>query len=167
MLNAQREPSFDRPIPGQSMTAPLGERPWQNPPRYASVEETLQFYMPRITSQKMANQLMDILEMGVPIDTVVDTVQLGGVMEGIHSVDVGILVSPVLSEVIEQMAIAADVDYVLEGNESDEETPDDSEITLAMMEAAKNTGRAIKEETVEEEAPIEEPEPKGLMARRA
>jgi|TARA_A100000171_G_scaffold8423_1_gene6283 hypothetical protein len=150
------------------MTAPLGERPWQNPPRYSSVEETLQFYMPRITSQKMANQLMNILEMGVPIDTVVDTVQLGGVMEGVHSVDIGILISPVLAEVMEQMAIAADVDYVLEGNESDEETPDDSEIALAMMEAAKKTGLAIKEEeAVEEEAPIEEPQPKGLMARRA
>ena len=169
MLNAQREPSFDRPIPGQSMTAPLGERPWQNPPRYSSVEETLQFYMPRITSQKMANQLMNILEMGVPIDTVVDTVQLGGVMEGVHSVDIGILISPVLAEVMEQMAIAADVDYVLEGNESDEETPDDSEIALAMMEAAKKTGLAIKEEEAveEEEAPVEEPQPKGLMARRA
>jgi hypothetical protein len=151
------------------MTAPLGERPWQNPPRYASVEETLQFYMPRITSQKMANQLMDILEMGVPIDTVVDTVQLGGVMEGVHSVDVGILISPVLAEVIEQMAIAADVNYTLEGKEEDEETPDDSEIALAMMEAAKKTGLAIKEETVveEEEAPVEKLQPKGLMARRA
>ncbi len=90
------EPSFDAPIPGMSLTHELGARPWQNPPRYSTVEEAIQYYMPRLTSNRMGGQLMDLLEMGIPIDTIVDTVQLGGVMEGIHSVDVGILISCLL-----------------------------------------------------------------------
>ena len=168
MLNGQSTPMpVDAPIPGQSLTAPLGERPWQNPPRYSTVEEAIQYYMPRLTSNRMGGQLMDMLEMGIPIDTIVDTVQLGGVMEGVHSVDVGILISPVLSTAIEQMAIAAEVDYRAEGQEVDEEVPDDSQIAIAMMEAAKSTGEQIKEEPEEVEEPIEEPQPKGLMARRA
>ena len=168
MLNGQTTPmSVDAPIPGQSLTAPLGDRPWQNPSRYSTVEEAIQYYMPRLTSSSMGGQLMDMLEMGIPIDTIVDTVQLGGVMEGVHSVDVGILVSPVLAEAIEQMAIAAEVDYRVEGQEVDEEVPDDSQIAIAMMEAAKSTGEQIKETPEEVEEPVEEPQPKGLMARRA
>lgn len=168
MLNEQQAPMpMDAPIPGQSLTAPLGERPWQNPPQYSTVEEAIQYYMPRLTSDRMAGRLMDMLEMGVPIDTVVDTIQLGGVMEGVHSVDVGMLVSPILGEAIEQMAKAADVQYTLMGDETDREAPDDSEIAAAMMEAAKSKGQSIAEEPVEkEEVMEEEPQPTGLMARR-
>ena len=170
MLDNKPEPtSLDAPIPGQSLTAPLGERPWQNPPRYSTVEQAIQFYLPRLTSERQGAQLMDLLEMGIPVDTVVDTIQLGAVMEGVHSVDVGILVSPILAEAVEQMAIAAGVDYVLEGNETNEDAPTDSEIALAMRDAAKKTGMTLSKETTEKtETPMEEtPEPTGLMARRA
>ena len=167
MLNGQQAPmAMDAPIPGQSLTAPLGDRPWQNPPQYSTVEQAIQYYMPRLTSDRMAGRLMDMLEMGVPIDTVVDTIQLGGVMEGIHSVDVGMLVSPVLAEAIEQMAKSAEVNYKLMGDETDRETPDDSEIALAMMEAAKSKGESMTEEPVQEAEVVEEPQPTGLMARR-
>lgn len=170
MLDNKPQPtSLDAPIPGQSLTAPLGERPWQNPPRYSTVEQAIQFYLPRLTSERQGAQLMDLLEMGIPVDTVVDTIQLGGVMEGVHSVDVGILVSPILAEAVEQMAIAAGVDYVLEGKETNDDAPTDSEIALAMRDAAKETGMTLSKETTEEtETPMEEtPEPTGLMARRA
>ena len=170
MLDNKPQPtSLDAPIPGQSLTAPLGERPWQNPPQYSTVEQAIQFYMPRITSERQGAQLMDLLEMGIPIDTVVDTIQLGGVMEGMHSVDVGILVAPVLAEAVEQMAIAAGVDYVLEGKETDDSKPTDSEIALAMRDAAKQTGMSLSEEPPKEaEAEmVSTPEPTGLMARRA
>ncbi len=167
MLNGQQAPmATDAPIPGQSLTAPLGDRPWQNPPQYSTVEQAIQYYMPRLTSDRMAGRLMDMLEMGVPIDTVVDTIQLGGVMEGVHSVDVGMLVSPVLAEAIEQMAKAAEVNYKLMGDETDRETPDDSEIALAMMKAAKSKGESMTEEPVQEAEVVEEPQPTGLMARR-
>ena len=170
MLNKNEiAPATDAPIPGQSLTAPLGERPWQNPPRYSTVEQAIQFYLPRLTSERQGAQLMDLLEMGIPVDTVVDTIQLGGVMEGVHSVDVGILVSPILAEAVEQMAIAAGVDYVLEGKETNDDAPTDSEIALAMRDAAKETGMTLSKETTEEtETPMEAtPEPTGLMARRA
>ena len=168
MLNGQTTPMTpDGPIPGQSLTAPLGDRPWQNPPRYSTVEEAIQYYMPRLTSERMGGQLMDMLEMGVPVDTIVDTVQLGGVMEGLHSVDVGMLISPVLATAIEQMAIAAEVEYKVEGQEVDESIPDHSQIAMAMMEAAKSTGEQLKEVPEEVEEPTEESQPKGLMARRA
>ena len=157
--------NIDAPIPGQSLTAPLGERPWQNPPRFATVEETLQFYVPRLTDAKMSGKLLDMLEMGVPVDTVVDTVQLNGVMEGVHSVDVGMLVSPVLSELVEKMAQDAGVNYVAEGKEEAEDTLDEPQIALAKMEMRKAKDMPVVAEPLSEE-PMQEEKSRGLMARR-
>ena len=89
-------------IPGQSLTAPLGDRPWQRPARFTKADETLAFYIERITTPRAANQMFDILEMGVPIASLVDIMQLGGVMEGLHSVDVGVIISPALAEVMDR-----------------------------------------------------------------
>jgi hypothetical protein len=161
----------DFPIPGQSLTAPLGERPWQGPPRFTTVEKTLEYYIPKLTSDRMAGQALDLLESGVPVDTLVDTIQLGGVMEGIHSVDVGILASPILAEVIHQMAKSAGVKHKIVGEEIDPNIPDSSEISMAMKDAAKKKGESMAESAtpVVEEVPMDEmiEEPKGLMARRA
>ena len=44
------EPTFDRPIPGQSLTAELGGRPWQSPPQYSNIDEVMDFYMERMSS---------------------------------------------------------------------------------------------------------------------
>lgn len=164
-------PSLDLPIPGQSLTAPLGERPWQAPPRFSTVEKTLEYYIPKLTSDRMAGQALDLLESGVPVDTLVDTIQLGGVMEGIHSVDVGILASPVLAEVLHQMAKSAGVKHKIVGEEIDPNIPDSSEISMAMKEVAKKKGESMAEDTtpVVEKVPMDEmvEEPKGLMTRRA
>lgn len=165
-MQAKEAPALptDAPIAGQSMTAPLGERPWQNPPQLSSVNEAIEFYIPRITEPKSGSRIMDMLEMGIPVATLVDTIQLGGVMEGIHSVDVGMLVSPVLAETIVQMAEKAEVPYQKMPTDVDEDKIDSSEIVLAkkLMEDTPEKSTVVEENT--EELPVEEL--KGLMARR-
>lgn len=167
MLERDENPMVDAPIPGQSLTAPLGDRPWQRPPRFSKAEEALAFYIERITTPRAANQMFDILEMGVPIATLVDTMQLGGVMEGLHTVDVGVLISPALAEAIEGMAKVAEVEYSLVGTDPNDERPQDSQISLALSSLSKDKVEesGIMEE-LEEEEPVVTQEPKGLMARR-
>lgn len=102
---------FDAPIPGQSLTAPLGGRPWQSPPQYATVEEALDYYIPRIDSDEVSSQLIDVMEMGIPVTTIANTMQLSGVLEGKHSVDVGMLILPVLVELLMLIGDTAKVKY--------------------------------------------------------
>ena len=64
-------PSFDRPTPGMSLTAELGNRPWQQPPQYSTVEEALQWYIPRLTNPELLDQLLDVMESGIPLTTIV------------------------------------------------------------------------------------------------
>lgn len=159
-------PMLDAPIPGQGMTAPLGDRPWQRPAQFSTPEQALSFYISKITQDRQASQMMDILEMGVPVDTLVDTVQLGGVMEGLHSVDVGMIIAPALIEAISGMADKAGVKYTRESTDIDEEAPMGSEIalTLTKMREGKDMPKEAPVKEVVEE--VTEEEPTGLMARR-
>ena len=38
------EPTFDAPLPGMSLTAEVGSRPWQNAPKYGTVDEAIEHY---------------------------------------------------------------------------------------------------------------------------
>ena len=158
---------FDAPIPGQSLTVELGSRPWQQSPQMSTVDDTIEYYMERMTTEEFMNQLMDVLELDVPITSIVNTMQLNSVMEGVHSVDVGVLVSPLLIEMIMYMADMAKVEYV-----SGLEKPDTSD-KLAPTKVAKMMNKfkqEVEDIDVEEETSVEEikeiEEPKGLMARR-
>ena len=50
-------PMLDAPIPGQGMTAPLGGRPWQQPPRFPTAEQALSFYVDKISEERQTDQL--------------------------------------------------------------------------------------------------------------
>tara|TARA_R100001440_G_C2496398_1_gene115903 strand:+ start:185 stop:688 length:504 start_codon:yes stop_codon:yes gene_type:complete len=158
-------PSLDAPIPGQGLTAPLGDRPWQRPAELSTPEQALAFYVDRITDTKQASQMLDLLELGIPVDTLVDTIQLGGVMDGIHSVDVGMVIAPSLAEIIGDMADKADVKYKMLSNDDPEELPTKAEIALTLNDIS-NADVKTKEEPEQLQEAQEEEEPRGLMARR-
>ena len=119
-MDINNEPMLDAPIAGQSLTHELGARPWQTPAQYTTVEEALDYYIPRFANDDVTEQLLDVLETGVPVSTLANTIQLAGVMEGKHSIDVGMLVIPVLMELIMYMADEEGIEYNT-GLEKDED----------------------------------------------
>ena len=96
----KQQPKFDAPIAGMSLTGELGAFPWQTPPEYATVEEAMEYYLPRLNSEEVTQKLISVMEMGVPLTVIANTMQLHSVMQGLHTVDVGILVLPVLKEML-------------------------------------------------------------------
>jgi hypothetical protein len=163
-------PTFDAPIPGQSLTAELGARPWQSPPQYATVDEAIQYYMDRMTSDEFMDQIIDVVEMGVPLASIANTVQLAGVMDGLHSVDVGIMVTPVLVEMMMFMAESAGVEYVTGLDNPEKGKISKTKMAKILQELEREVGEMDEPETIEElkvsESDGEEEAPKGLMARR-
>ena len=105
------EPLFDAPIPGMSLTHELGARPWQSPSQYSTVEEALDYYIPRLQSDEVSEQLLDVMEMGIPVTVIANTMQLASVMEGKHNIDVGMLILPVLVELIMLIGDTAKIEY--------------------------------------------------------
>ena len=111
MAEEINEPNFDAPIPGMSLTHELGARPWQSPPQYTTVEEVLDYYIPKFANEEVTEQVLDVLEMGVPVSTLANIMQTSGVMEGKHSIDVGMLATPVLMELIMYIADTEGIEY--------------------------------------------------------
>ena len=162
-------PTFDYPIPGQGMTAEVGSRPWQNPPQYTTVEQALEFYIPRLVSDDIYDSLLDSMELGIPLTTMADSMQSIAVMQGLHTIDVGILAMPVIIEMLAFIGDDAGVDYVL-GTDApiDDDKISKSKVALAMKKMREKLPEALEEKEEEPMEKIEsEPQPSGLMARRA
>ena len=163
---------FDAPIAGQSLTAELGARPWQQAPMYSTVEEAFEYYATRISDPEINESLFDTLEMGTPVGPVAEILVQSGAMEGKHSIDVSILILPVIMELIAYVADEAGIEYNMGTNVTiDQDKISESKIALAVsrMKSKMPQGEAVVEEEpmVEPEAmPEEGPQPSGLMSRR-
>lgn len=165
---------FMSPVPGMGLTEELGATPWQHPPQYATVEEALDFYAPKILNPDAKADLLNVMEMGIPLTTIAQGLQMGGVMQGKHTIDVGVLIMPVLIELLAYVADTEGAKYNtgLGPVKKDKDKITDTEIGLAMQkipDVVEETERKIEqEEPMEEpmETEPEEAEPMGLMARR-
>ena len=170
------EPRFEAPIAGMSMTHEVGARPWQTPPQYSSVEEALQYYIPRMEDDAFTDNLLNVIEMGMPLTTLANTIQLAGVMENRHTVDVGILIIPVLIEMMQLVAEAEGIEYVTGMEKDNDAATKDSAIAAALASFKDDLSNEddMKDEPIEENDEMLEDEvtndtesmPSGLMARR-
>ena len=102
---------FSGPIPGQSLTVEPGSVPWENTPMYADPLDALEMYMEQLTDEEVVDDLMDMVDIGVPISVVAGVMLSRGVMEGYHTVDVKLLLMPILSAQLKGLADVLGLDY--------------------------------------------------------
>jgi|TARA_R100000482_G_scaffold23651_1_gene6982 hypothetical protein len=180
---------FEAPIPGQSLTSEPKLYPWETPPELDKIGDVISFYIERLSSQDVMDDLFIALEEGFPLNILVKSMLSTGVMEGMHTVDVSMVVAPVLHEYILGAAKIQKI-KVKEFPETKDEQIDAKEkralastIERSLEKSPKeDIGKALLEEAlsfVQEDAPMAEgnamdapeettPEekPMGLMSRR-
>lgn len=175
---------FDAPIPGQSLTSEPGSVPWEKPAKYADPLDAFELYMEKLADDNVLEDVMDILDIGVPISVVSDTMLGMGVMDGTHSVDVKLLLKPLLNTQIKILADAMNIDYKMtmeDYSDKDAIAKEKRSAKLAAKLAMKtdavvtprDEGDKIMmqaQETLEApeqqpELPLEEPTSKGLMSK--
>ena len=158
---------MDAPIAGQSLTTEVGGRRWQQPAKYSSVEDALEFYAKKITDPAINSSLLDALEMGTPVSSVAEVIVQSAAMEGLHTIDVSILLLPVVMELVAYVADEAEIEYNMGiDTEIDQDIIPDSTIELAIKKAKDKMPEEEKEEEVMElNEELPEPQPTGLMAR--
>ena len=170
------EPNFNSHIPGQSLTREVGSYPWQRPPQYNTVDDAMEFYAKRIMNPMFRDQVAETMELGVPLTSIANALQGSGVMMGKHTIDIGVLILPVIMEMLAYIGDEEGVDYVMgtELEDPDEDKFRDSTIAVAMKKVEakmKTAGKEPVEETEpmieEESAEASEPPATGLMARRS
>ena len=155
MYKDRVEPTFELPVPGMAMTHEVGARPWQTPAQYTNVDDVAQFYIGQMQSDTFTDQVTSLLETKMPVTMIANSMNTVNIMEGVHSIDVGILTMPIIMETIMLIAVQQGIDYVT-GLEQNYDTQ--------VMET--DIYSAADQADEEEEIPVVEEEPMGLMSRR-
>ena len=166
-MQTSNEPNFDAPIPGMSLTHELGDRPWQTPAKHANVDEVMDYYMERMSNEEFMVQVVEVLESGVPVTVLANTIQMASVMDGVHSLDTGMLVLPMIMEMMMMLAESADIEYDDGLKDPNKKKLRDSLVAKTISQYEKKL-RETDTEVLTQDLP-EKPmtdEPKGLMARR-
>jgi len=103
---------FGAPIAGNSLfTHKIGERPWERPVNIDRVEDAISFYMTSLSKEDTLDDLMVAIESGIAINPLSEALTLSQVMKGTHSLDVALLVKPVVMEFLAAVAESNDIDY--------------------------------------------------------
>jgi len=112
-----------KPIPaGGSWTDTPKSRPWQNPPKLVNVDEIAQQYIDRMSSTKIINSTLDAIETKIPLASMAEAMMLSGVAAGIHTIDAGLLVMPVIIEMLQTIADFNDIKVVTFPEDYDKES---------------------------------------------
>ena len=172
---------FDQPIPGQSLTGEPKNNPWEEPAMMSSVEEATMFYINGMANQEVIDDFAAVCQTGLSLKPIVDTIVSSATMNGIHSVDVGMLVKPIIHEFLKQAITSMGVevkddgrDYQKEAEEKElqrfnaivgsylRDNPDDGTDPGKRM-----LSELVEKQPEEEDTPEDIPEekPKGLMAK--
>jgi hypothetical protein len=150
-----------KPVPpGISWTAPAKGRPWMQPPKLVNLSDVAQGYIDNLSSPSSMNALLDAVETNVPLAALAEALMLSSVHKGVHSIDTGVLVMPVIIEMLVTAAELHGIEYTMFPGEGEEEDIiPDRIIREAIAEATKK-------KDVVEEAPVPKVELSGLMSRR-
>lgn len=186
---------FDAPIPGQSLTDEPKNWPWENPPEMVDPEEATKYYINKMANDDVMDDMAVLLDGGMPLAPLVKTLLTTGVMNGMHSIDVSIIIAPVIHSFIKAamtsygIEVRDDIEDPAEKIKQKEKARLQTAISIAMADAQEkgaaqdDPGIAMLQQldmTLEEGGPAEseadmdmevstdEPaEPMGLMAKGA
>jgi hypothetical protein len=147
--------NFVAPVPGMSLTTEPKSRPWESPPQMTKVSEVVNFYSERLSNPDLMYSILDAVKKGIPIHDIALSMAKVSVMNGKHTVDTGMIVSPVITEMIKAVADLNDVGYVL--------TQEDTESTTTVSKALAT--EAIREVKASAKEVKEEEQKTGLMSR--
>mgnify|MGYP000330188162 FL=1 len=165
----EQEVKLDAPVPGMSLTAEPKGRPWRRPYQYSTVDEAATYYMDLMLDPRFTDGLVEQVEVGFPLAMIADVWISSSTMEGLHSVDLGALVSPVVITMMKTLLDAEGVSYEI-GDEEDEVTMSKKEMIKLRDELLGSDDLESSEMPMVEEAPMEEPTeepaPRGLMSRK-
>ena len=151
---------FDAPIPGQGLTDEPGNYPWEHPPQFTDVVEASEFVWDRLHRPAFTEQVLAMLDAGIPVEALGRIIIFNGFMEGKWYPDVAFLIAAPVLKMIATMGITAGVDKIkmsmsdITNNEQIQSIAK----TKVNAEEAEKIAAGVKQD-------IKKIESKGLMAK--
>ena len=183
---------LNAPIAGQSLTDTPKNYPWERPAEISDPREAIKFHMDGLSAPEALDNIVELIQVGVPLRALSKTVLTTAQMEGIHSVDVSLIIGDVVFEELVSIAEEAGLDYTTgdEPSEREMQEKEDQQVLallrkkldavepgseeddagveiMRQVETMMSEPQEEQQDTEEMpmmEAPVEEA-PRGLMAR--
>lgn len=162
---------FNAPIPGMSLTSEPKKYPWERPPELSKVEDVAEYYLDKLSDEETMQAVLDTLILGdLNLRELVEGIMRLGVSKGLHTIDTGLLVAPLVHKTIKMMADVIGLEY--EEGIVDKKAKEKTEkartrlLTKKALEKISKEAPQKDEVTVEEDMMVMEEEPKGLIPRR-
>ena len=150
---------FDAPVPGQSMTDKPGSAAWEHPPQYTNTAEAADFVWEQLTTPEFAEQVIAMLDAGVPVEAIGRVILFGGFTEGKWTPAVAFIIA----EPVMKMIVAVGVQGgVKKFKMSLGDMTNKNE--LKSINDLKNNSEAFKKAAAGATETLPQPEQKGLMA---
>ena len=100
---------FDTPVPGQSLTDEPGNYPWEHPPQYVTTDGAADHLWNRMSEPEFAEQIIAMLDAGVPVEAIARTILFGGFLNGKFSPDVAFIIAEPVMKMIATIGVIAEV----------------------------------------------------------
>ena len=136
---------FDTPIPGQSLTDEPGNYPWEHPPQFVETDEAADYLWDRMSEPEIAEQVIALLDAGVPVEAIGRAALFGGFLNGKFTPDVAFIIAePVMKMILTIGVIAGIKDIKM----SMDDITNKNEIRSAvrLKQEAKRIGQEVQEE---------------------
>jgi len=137
------------PIPGQSLTDEPSNFAWERPPEITDPNEAVVFHLDRLSEKPVAESVLFLMEFGYPTDVLARSMLTAAVGEGMHSIDVSLIVAPVVEEELGYMARTAGIDYkdTFEDDQTEDELQEERLRMLISKKLSDSLGKGNKEFT--------------------
>lgn len=92
---------FDAPVPGQGLTDKPGNYPWEHPPQFTNTSEAADFVWDKLTQPQFAEQVIAMLDAGIPVEAIGRIILFSGFTEGKWNPDVAFIIAePVMKMIV-------------------------------------------------------------------
>ena len=100
---------FDAPVPGQGLTDKPGNYPWEHPPQFTDTSEAADFVWDKLTQPQFAEQVIAMLDSGIPVEAIGRIIIFSGFIEGKWNPDVAFVIAEPVMKMIAAMGIQGGV----------------------------------------------------------
>lgn len=122
MPKTERERLQSGPIPGENFLSDTKNQPWHRPPKFKDIDMALDHVIENIFEKKRAQTLMTVLELGIPVSTVVSMYLQAGIGQGKWTPDFALLMAGPVAHIFRIMADGYEIKYDM-GIEDDTKVP--------------------------------------------
>lgn len=137
------------PIPGENYLSDTKNYPWHRPPKYTNIDQALDHVIENIFKKKTSQTLMTVLEIGIPVSTVVSMYLQAGIGQGKWTPDFALLMAGPVAHIFRIMADGYEIKYDM-GIEDNSKIPTKS--FFQNMSDLKTKKLPAPDQSVKEEA---------------